>query len=182
MSAAGLNVLAVDDNHAIALAFHYINNAAQIARGLETPREDGGSIEQDGSRITELLIDAGRHVGEVYGMLQEHERTIDELRGDVKLRDELIATLEDDKRELLEDGLRQAQTIARLEAINTEHATRLCAVQKQKEDLVRDLGDALSEVTDLFNRAQGIVVYDRTPARPRDTIIHEGPRMAAGRS
>ena len=180
MTAAVLNVAAVDENHPIGLAFHFINNAAQIARGLVDYPNDTGSMAEDGARMLELLIDAGRHVGEVYGVLQQHERTIEELRGDVALRDALLAALDDDKRELLEDGARQTQTIARLEATDTARAIRLCEVQKQKEDLVRDLSGALAEITELFNRAQGIVVYDRTP--PRDLIIHEAPRMVAGRS
>ena len=197
----------VDETHPAALAFHAINNCAQIARGLETPGTDGGSIEEDGACIVELLVDAGGHVGALHMLLETRDRTIvsheeqiaalraevfqrerilaerdEDLRADIKLRDELIAALEDDKRELLADGFRQAQTITRLEATDTENKQRLCAAQKTAEDLTRDMAGALSEITELFNRARGIQLYNRAPAQSHGVTIHEAPRMAAGRS
>ena len=178
MSAATLDVIAGDESHPAALAFHAINNAAQVAQFLETP----GSIEEGRARIVELLADAGKHVGELYVENELLIAALDVLRADIKLRDELLAALEDDKRELLDDGLRQAKTIERLEATDTENKLRLCEAQKKAEDLTRDMAGALTEITELFNRARGIQLYHRAPARPHGVTTHEAPRMVAAGS
>jgi hypothetical protein len=109
----------------------------------------------------------------------DYLRRLEELRGDVTLRDELIAALEDDKRELLEDGMRQAVTIARLEKTDTENKQRLCEAQRKAEDLTRDMAGALAEITELFSRARSIRLYDVDRARPLELTSQEAPRMAA---
>jgi hypothetical protein len=182
------NTIAVDENHPAALAFHSINNAAQIviavearARWSDPPhtKDDLRQICVDTARITELLGDAGKHVGELYVENELLQRAIEEIHGDVKLRDELIAALEDDKRELLEDGMRQAVTIARLEKTDTENKQRLCEAQRKAEDLTRDMAGALAEITELFSRARSIRLYDVDRARPLELTSQEAPRMAA---
>jgi hypothetical protein len=161
MTAVSAHLIAVDDNHPAALAFHSINNAAQIAVLL--PDE---GIDDAGDRIVELLTDAGMHVADLNALLDKSQRAIEELRGDVKLRDGLIAALEDDKRELLEDGMRQAMTIARLEAMDTEKTQRLIAAEREVEEITRCAAAALEDVTVLFNRCNGARIRRGGPARP----------------
>lgn len=141
-----------------------INTGRQIARGLEEI-EDLTYTHLAGTRLDEILGEA--------------MTAIEELRGDVKLRDELLAALEEEKRELLEDGMRQAVTIARLEKTDTENKQRLCEAQRRAEDLTRDMAGALAEITELFSRARSIRLYDVDRARPLELTSQEAPRMAA---
>jgi hypothetical protein len=98
----------VDENHPAALAFHALNNAARLATFL--PDE---GIDDAGDRLVELLTDAGMHVADLYA--------------EVTLRDGLITALEEDKRFLLDENLRLAGTLLRLEATDTRNKQDLIA-------------------------------------------------------
>jgi hypothetical protein len=87
----------VDENHPAALAFHALNNAARLATFL--PDE---GIDDAGDRLVELLTDAGMHVADLYA--------------EVTLRDGL-----------LDENLRLAGTLLRLEATDTRNKQDLIA-------------------------------------------------------
>ena len=113
---AQVTPLPVDESTPAALAFHALNNAAQIATFL--PDEHIGDA---GDRLVELITDAGMHVAD--------------LHAEVTLRDGLITALEEDKRFLLDENLRLAGTLLRLEATDTRNKQELIVARNTIAEL-----------------------------------------------
>lgn len=153
--------------HPASRAVHAILNSAQIARGLATPGDDGGSYEEDGERIVALLTEAAADVA----ALQQH-----------------VDALDADLRGLRDQGLADAREISRLrdanEGLNAqlrELNARIAATHRDVEHLYVGAAMDLDRHTERFNAVRRI--RDRLDAgaavREARAITHTEPRTAA---
>lgn len=142
----------IGENHPAVLAFHYLNNAAQILEGVVMELE-GDFVALDAARARALLADGTKSVEQLVELFRHQERLIEEQRAEnIKLsRDN--------------SGLRLANE--HLDATDTENKQRIIAAQHAAEAVAVDAEQLALHVADMIKRAREIKLYDVDRARPR---------------
>lgn len=149
-------------------AVHAVNNAAQILSGL---------VDADLAQQPTWMVDVG-----------DARRLLQDVAADIQALQDFSRAQSAELLELREQGLRDAQCINRLEALNTKLTeevaiTRRMVAEAQTtaEALVKELAPLAGLASDLFTRANGVrLSLSEWPPIPQSLTIHTTkPRLAA---